>query len=557
MGDKKEININDTEKEALEVTDSKQAPETDKPDEDVNAAAESAVEDTAESAAENESEEEQEINAEEQYNETDDDFGDFDSEETENNDANSEESVNDDNNEESKSPFPWKKLWISVGVIFAVIAAVYAGGCVFYNSHFMLNTLIGGVDCSNLTAEAAKEKIQNEIDNYTFTFYEKNDVQEVITGDEIHLTYSPIEGVELLLDEQESLLWIDVRKDHNLPLNIEVDYDKDTLYNRITEMNFAAQSRENMEGGAQNIFYDNGAYYVADNGTQDIISINAMYEKVKPKIKELYRGMSMEKENCYGGLENDDMMKGVLNLLNKYVSANVTYTRGEEKTVVDSNTISQWLSVDDNYSVKIEVEKVRAFIDELAKSYNTYGKDRTFTTSKGNVVTVSGGNYGWLVDNEKETEELCNIIRNGETVEREPVYERTAATHGPNNDIANTYAEISIADQHMWFYKDGNLIVSSDVVTGNTANGNDTPKGTYFLAYKARNTVLTGPGYASPVSFWLPFNGGVGMHDASWRGVFGGSIYRGGGSHGCVNMPYSEVSKVYEAISAGDPVIVY
>ncbi|MCH5210495.1 MAG: L,D-transpeptidase family protein [Oscillospiraceae bacterium] len=557
MGDNKEINVNDAEKEAIEVTDSEQVPETDKPDEDVDAAAENAAEDKSEEKQDADTGEKQDTDTEDSNVETEDDFGEFDSEETENHDDAQEESENDDDNtEKSKSRFPWKKLLVSSGVIVVLIAAVYLGGCVFYNSHFMFNTLIGGVDCSNLTAEAAKEKIQNEIDNYTFTFYEKNDVQEVITGDEIHLTYSPIEGMEALLDEQETLLWIDVRKVRNLPLNIEVDYDKDTLYNRITEMNFAANSREIIEGSVNNIFYDNGAYYVNDDGTQDVISINEMYEKVKPKIKDLYRGMSMEKENCYGGLENDDMMKGVLNLLNKYVSANVTYTNGEEKTVVDSDKISQWLRVGDDYSVNIETEKVREFIDELAKSYNTYGKERKFTTSKGNVVTVSGGNYGWLVNNKKETEELCNIIRNGETVEREPVYERTAAVHGPDNDIANTYAEISIADQHLWYYKDGNLVVSTDVVTGRTG-GRDTPKGTYFVAYKARNTVLTGPGYASPVSFWMPFNGGVGMHDASWRSTFGGTIYQGNGSHGCVNMPYSAAEKVYQSISAGDPVIVY
>ena len=89
----------------------------------------------------------------------------------------------------------WKKILVSSGIAVAVLAASYLGGAAFYNSHFFFNTGIGGVDCSNLSAEAAKEKLENEINNYTFTFYEKNGEEEVIKGEEIHLTHSPIENM--------------------------------------------------------------------------------------------------------------------------------------------------------------------------------------------------------------------------------------------------------------------------------------------------------------------------------------------------------------------------
>ena len=66
-----------------------------------------------------------------------------------------------------------------------------------------------------------------------------------------------------------------------------------------------------------------------------------------------------------------------------------------------------------------------------------------------------------------------------------------------------------------------------------------------------------GSDYASPVTYWMPFNGGIGMHDATWRSTFGGKIYLNAGSHGCVNMPYQKAGSVYNNVSAGYPIVVH
>lgn len=106
-------------------------------------------------------------------------------------------------------------------------------------------------------------------------------------------------------------------------------------------------------------------------------------------------------------------------------------------------------------------------------------------------------------------------------------------------------------------YKNGSLVVQGDVVTGNVSENDATPAGVYRLKYKERNATLKGQGYSSPVSYWMPFNGGIGIHDANWRSVFGGEIYKTGGSHGCVNSPYDLAKTVFENIDAGTPVVCY
>lgn len=448
-----------------------------------------------------------------------------------------------------------KRLGIICGSILLAAAVVYFSGVIYYSYHFMARTHIGTFDCSNMSAEKAREYIQNEIDNYAFTFYEKGGKTETIKGDEIYFSCTGVEDLKNILNMQNPFRWVTFQA-RQLPNDVSVSYNEDVLYNRITEMNFMADSRSGMEGSTSKIKYENGQYTVEDNGSAEIVSTNNVFNRVRPKIYQLYKGMSLEKEGCYQGMADDDTMKGVLAALNKYVNTKVTYIGSRNGAVLDKNTISQWLTVDENYNIHIDEKLVRDYINNLAQNYDSVGKERTFKTTGGNEVKISGGNYGWLVNNQKETEELLNIIRSGETVEREPVYKQKAAAHNAA-DIANTYVEVSIGAQHLWFYKDGKLVVSTDVVTGNPYRGHATPSGVYRVAFKDRNAVLRGQGYASPVSYWMPFNGGIGLHDATWRGAFGGSIYRGGGSHGCVNMPFSAAKTTFENISPGDPVVVY
>jgi murein L,D-transpeptidase YcbB/YkuD len=177
-------------------------------------------------------------------------------------------------------------------------------------------------------------------------------------------------------------------------------------------------------------------------------------------------------------------------------------------------------------------------------------------SSSGNRINIGGGDYGWSVNKAKETEALIAAIKEGKTIEKQPAYNQTALAYG-SNDIGNTYVEVDMAKQHLWFYKNGVLVTQGDVVTGNVSSDNSTPAGVYKLKFKQRNAILTGPDYATPVDYWMPFNKGVGIHDATWRSVFGGEIYKTSGSHGCVNSPYDLAKTIFENIEAGTPVICY
>ena len=68
---------------------------------------------------------------------------------------------------------------------------------------------------------------------------------------------------------------------------------------------------------------------------------------------------------------------------------------------------------------------------------------------------------------------------------------------------------------------------------------------------------MTGEDYRVETSYWMPFAGNVGMHDATWRSVFGGTVYKKSGSHGCINLPYKAARTIYQNVDTWTPVICY
>ena len=195
-------------------------------------------------------------------------------------------------------------------------------------------------------------------------------------------------------------------------------------------------------------------------------------------------------------------------------------------------------------------------MNSLGYKYDTFGCTRTFTTYDGRQKTIKGGDYGWAIDQTTETEWLYNAILAGTTEVRQPAYAYSGLCRD-TNDIGNTYVEIDLTNQRMVFYKDGQLLVDTPVVTGCVRKGYSTPTGCFALDAMRSPAVLKGPGYASPVTYWMPFSGGVGIHDASWRSQYGGQIYITNGSHGCVNLPPSKAGELYEYVEAGMPIVCY
>ena len=443
--------------------------------------------------------------------------------------------------------------------IMTAIAVIYVGFAIYFESHFCFGTSIDGIAVGGSSVEKVEDAFRTEMKNYQLTVTAREDKNGTIAGSDIDMEPVFQGEIETLLNEQNGFSWL-IRMFQKQEFELEkvVSYDEQKLNEAVSNLPCMKDQRTPVDATYADYTKENGyALVPADYGTE--VDAAKVKKAVSDAILVLDETVDLEQSDCYRKPAVGDDDKDLLDLidtLNQYVGVTITYDFGDDKEVLDGTTISTWLSEGTDEKVSIDEEEVLAFVKTLAKKYNTAYSPKELKTSYGTTVTVTGGFYGWRIDNSGEVEQILADLKAGKDVEREPVYLTTANSHG-EHDYGDSYVEINLTNQHLFLYKDGKLVVESDFVSGNLAKGHDTPTGAFGLTYKTMNAVLRGPDYETPVTYWMPFNGDVGMHDATWRNKFGGSIYKTGGSHGCINLPASAAKKIYETIDKGYAVLVY
>jgi len=386
--------------------------------------------------------------------------------------------------------------------------------------------IVFALSTRSVSAKVTREKGSSE--TYTLILQERGGINEQINGSDISLKYS---------SENPGT----------------VTYDEKLLKDCVNKLS-CFDSGKIIESQNPKIEYKDNGYIITKEIYGNRINKDVLYENVVKAISNGDTTVNLDSNNCYENpkyVTSSPVVIYAKDTLNKYISSKINYNFAGLIQVLDDSIIKDWISVDESFQVTLDETKVRNYIDTLASTYNT---------SLGTSIKVSGGydgnNHSWIIDSSEETKALIQNIKSGQTITKNPIYAQTSVASYFSN-IGDTYVEINISKQHLWYYKNGYLIVEGDVVTGNESDGCSTPAGVYNLYYKQKDTVLRGADYASPVCFWMPFNNGIGLHDASWRSEFGGEIYKTNGSHGCVNAPYYLAKAVYDNINKGDPIICY
>lgn len=448
-----------------------------------------------------------------------------------------------------------------LGLIISLcgLGAVYLGTSVYFVNHFNVGSKINLIDVSGKTVDEANLEVMSKIGSYELNLEGRDGINDKITANDINLQCDLQNRIKEIKDTQSALRWIGcLFKSENTNISDVVVYDENKLEDKIDKSLFM-KSENIVEPQNATLKYNDGHYEVLEEVNGKKLNKDFLRSAISEAIKNGEITLDLDKSNCYERPQYTARSKEVLDakeLLEKYTSTKITYNLIGGDEVIDGSIIKDWLSVDDSYNVKLDEKKIKEYLKVLSNKHTTVGKTRNFTTTYGKNISVSGGDYGTKVDTSEEADYLVQAITNGIVENKEPKYSQKAMASG-ENDIGNTYVEVSLSDQHLWFYKNGGLVTDGPVVTGNISNGTGTPSGIYKLDYKERNAILKGQGYASPVSFWMPFNGGIGIHDASWRSNFGGSIYISGGSHGCVNAPYSLANTIFNNIDEGTPIVCY
>ena len=481
-----------------------------------------------------------------------------------------------------------------------VIGALGMAGCGKKNyDTFPEKYSLASVDVGGMTAKEAKKAVKDAVKKYQIAV-KLDDASFDMNADELGLEYNDKTDMQMLINA--------ANKDEKPEKKVELFKTKNAeeLESALVDSYITAKTQEQSDAATQSADDSDTDKKQESETTQDstgeaqtfdirtiqpyraTIAYNAeagtfvgvdgvageapLYDtatkNLKKAVKELKEKAELASET--GNVEGDvaadsDYVQDALKEANAYLDVTVTCnfnpSTGKASTeTVGKDQISQWLIVgNDGLSVSLDGESMANYCTELAQKHDvSKTKKGQFKTTSGSVISVNVPAAGQTVDGNKLYESIADAINKKQSATVEAVYsEAQEEETGEYVTYGGNYCEVDLTNQMVYVYKNGQQVVSSPCVTGCIAKGHGTPTGVYSIFSMDKNRYLNGDGYRSWVNFFVPFNGGIGFHDASWRSTFGGNIYLYSGSHGCINMPYAQVQKLFANVSMGEKVIVY
>ena len=447
-----------------------------------------------------------------------------------------------------------------VSIILAVLVGCYTTVAFAVEDKFLFNTTINGIDCSLMTAEQAEAiYMSTYYDNMVFNIVDDNGKYLV---EKEQFDFSDAEKPQSLLEGVNKFEWgLSLFKETMFTTNdgnalVKLGDFLTKSLPALNELNWREAEDAYITFNNTSAKYEITPEVIGTELEKDVF-YKALYEHIKSGHGDLDI-RNIEGVYSLPDITSDNTkLNETLNSLNNLVSLDIMYDVEGNIQHYNYEDMVEYINIDtDTMDYTFDKDgSIDAFIKDMNAHYTTLGITREFKTTLGDVVTVKGGDWGWWLNQNKSKEILAGYIEDGVSRAGEFEWLQTA-TYSDLGDYKD-YVEIDLTNQHLYMYKDNKLIVECDIVSGNPNKGNNTPGGTYILTYKTKNAVLRGPGYASPVDYWMPFNGGIGMHDASWQSKFGGTRYLTNGSHGCINMPLKAAKEVYNNIDKTYAIICY
>ena len=475
--------------------------------------------------------------------------------------------------ENNKSMDKGRKLLIGfIIVLLLLTAGAYFFGVYYFTGHFLPGSQVNGFNCSYMTEKEVEKLLEKKTGVYTLAVQTRGNGQEGISADEIRLKYTSDGSVKRLLREQNRFVWFLVFSQHKTyELPSSVSYDENLFEKKI----------DSLKCMKNNIEPEDAYIRECEDGFEVVPEIEGTRvdrEKLLADIKEAVTTgrtvANLEEDDCYinPSVYAENLTKDCQQM-NDLTDVVITYDFSDRKESVNRAVIKEWLTRNENGDLVLDKTEIAKYIAGLAEKYDTVGTERTFSTYDNQDITVSGGNYGWVIDQKKETDVLYQDILDKKTEVREPIYEQTAESRN-TNDIGYSYIEIDLTRQRMVLYQNGTPIAD----TGFAASSS-TPTGVYRLGEKQEsaipgNTEANSGKNGVSVSLWMPFTDELGIYGdpeliitgadiaadtfgSSENMDFSSSYNCWESTEGCIAVPEEEAQIIYQNVNSGLPVIIY
>lgn len=464
-----------------------------------------------------------------------------------------------------------KGLRIAIGILIALVVAGLCGlGYFLYekvnSGLFFENTSINGYDVSGKTCKEVLLILEEDYSTPKLELTEQGESALTLTLEDMGYTVDQMKLLSMIENcmlEQNMGLLFSLMNGNSYEVSVPFEFDEEQFNSSVCAANLAQPRVASTDAYMD---FDGTEYYIEPEtyGNEiDDADLRVMVKDCADKIVKAERPQEdtqLEIPEAFYFLpavtQDDSEMNSLMNIYNSFCKAKITLTFGKKKEVTDWTQIKEWLIIDGD-EVTLNEEPIYNYVYELAAKYDTLYYSREFTTTGGKTITFESSDYGYQLDKDGEAAQFIADIYSNTEVKREPVYAVKGYKRNGRDDLCGNYVEVDLTKQHLWMYKDGELVIETDIVSGLPKDERETTTGVFTIPYKKSPEVLKGDTWEEEVEYWMPFYDGQGLHDAPWRSSFGGTIYKTSGSHGCVNLPPKAAKTIYENMEERYAIILY
>lgn len=466
-----------------------------------------------------------------------------------------------------------KRVLLVLGIIVGAVAIIYLIGALYFSSHFLPNTRVNGEEVSGMSVENLAAHV-TEIGTSYKTHVSGDGIDVTIPGSDIGVSYDGEAYGAQAKAQIRNWRWpLELNRQHDYQVDQGITFNKELLASLVGSHVDAVNSNATPPTNAT-MSYDAGtkAFVVVPDALGTQIDREATIDYVSQGIITLQEDVILGDDQLVQPVvhKDDEILAQAIDKSNDMLSKNVVLRiAGKDAETISADLMQKWLSLDAACNIVVDREAVKTWAQgDLSRKFDTVGSARTYTRPDGKQIQIEGGTYGWSVDGAALSDVIADNLQALNTNPIDVPMNFEAATWNPGGqDWPTRYIDVDLDEQYVRMYDESsNLIWESECVSGNTSAGHGTVTGVFYLMSKESPSWLIGPDYDHDgkedyrtfVNYWMPFEGGgFGLHDATWRGAFGGSIYTYDGSHGCVNLPFDRAQELYEIVNVGDVVVTH
>lgn len=471
------------------------------------------------------------------------------------------------------------------GLVIILLIGAYIVGYMMTKDSFLPNTFVNGTSIGGMNVSEATEAVHNNKAIDKLVLEKLNGETITIDYSKIDYTYSTADELDNIMNQENKALWfVNLLKKSDFTISMKGSYSEDKLKEVIENASFGVTPSKN----AKIVMKDDG-FVIEPEVQGDIVDTEKVFAAAKEAVNNGTEKINLLDADCYKkptvvSSDLQERLEDLNKVFNLEVKLDFDYTT--ENLTYD--VFKNWVTIKKDGSYTIDQESVWEWVNSIRSKYDTLNKTRKFKSTLQGTVKIKAqrgadgkfdGIFGYFLDADKTAEAICKALKKGENTTIDPIYWTnggyTYDTQGKVkrsandekkviNDISqlNTYIEVDLTNQTLWYYKNGKVKHKCGVVSGKPTKERMTYPGIYQLWMKERNKTMKGRtsegSYESNCSYWNYISqNSIGIHDATWQSSFGGDRYKYYGSHGCVGISLSDAQYIYENVPLGTVVIMF